>query len=316
MKLMIAFANLLLVLLSLGKAADAQTPIVTFRLAKDQIATVKTAPGITTRLVFQNQVNEIICGDLYDASSGRGTFVIQRGGNDVFLKPVATKGLSNMFVKTGQSDENVYNFDLLIVTADQAHRVVNVLDLLSVPVSRSKPLTPAMRISLPGIPNVAVIDWNVANLPGNPGLGAYSVPGSGDAPPQPPTQQLSAPSSKQPSARVPIQSDPVKRVKAIYPESAKAAGLNGEVAVEVVVDENGKVISAKALSGPVVLRQSAISAALGWRFPPARVDGMPTQAVGTIKFRFERLGDIRNDKVRANGGSQSSNAGNANGRRP
>ena len=316
MKLMIAFANLFLVLLSLGGAADAQTPIVTFRLSKDQIATVKTAPGITTRLVFPDQVTEIICGDLYDPTSGRGTFVIQRGANDLFLKPVATKGLSNMFVRTGQSDENVYSFDLIIVTVEQAHRVVNVLDMQSVPVARSKAQIPATRISLPGMPGIVAIDWNTANSLTGFGLGAYSVQGSGDVPPEPLPQEPSVPSSKQPSARVPILGDPTKRVKAIYPEFAKAAGMNGEVAVEIVVDESGKVISAKALSGPAVLRQAAISAALGWKFTPTRVDGSPTQAVGTIRFRFEPLADNRNARARTNGRVSDVTSGTANGRRP
>ena len=316
MKLMIAFANLFLILLSLAEAADAQTPIVTFRLAKDQIATVKTAPGITTRLVFPDQVTEIICGDLYDPTSGRGTFVIQRGANDVFLKPVATRGLSNMFVKTGQSDENVYSFDLLIVTVEQAHRVVNVLDTQSVPVARSKAQFPATRISLTGMPGIVAIDWNTANSLTGFGLGAYSVQGSGDVPPEPLPQKLAVPSSKQPAARVPILGDPTKRVKAIYPEFAKAAGMNGEVAVEIIVDESGKVISAKALSGPAVLRQAAISAALGWKFTPTRVDGSPTQAVGTIRFRFEPLADNRNARARTNGRVSDVSSGTANGRRP
>lgn len=316
MKLTIGFVNSFLVLLSLSRVASAQTPIVTIRLAKDQIATVKTAPGITTRLVFPDQVNEIICGDLYDPASGRGTFVIQRGGNDVFLKPVATKGLSNMFVKTVQSDENVYSFDLLIVTADQAHRVVNVLDTHGVLVAKSKPQAPAARISPPAVPSIGLIDWNVASSLSGIALGLFSLPGREDVPSPPAPQELAAPSSRQSLTRIPIQGDPIKRVKAIYPEFAKAAALNGEVAVEIVVDENGKVVSAKALSGPAVLRQAAINAALGWRFTPTKVDGLPTQAMGTIRFRFERLADDRNGRVRANGEGQKSSSGGLNGRRP
>ena len=316
MKLLMAAIDSLLILLSVLGVASAQAPIITLRLAKDQIATVKTAPGITTRLVFPDPVEEIICGDLYDPASGRGSFVIQRGDKDVFLKPVATKGLSNMFVKTGQSDSSVYSFDLLIVTPDQAHRVVNVLDVQGAPAGKARGPAGAIRVTPPVTASIPVVDWKVDSSPGGTALAAYSLPGSTNDAEPPPPPRLSTPSSDRPSTRAPIQGDPTKRVRAMYPEFAKAAGLNGEVAVEIVVGENGKVISATALSGPVLLRQAAINAALGWRYVPARVDGVPVQAVGRITFRFGMLDEDRNGQVKANGKAQNSSSRTATSRRP
>src|SRR6185369_1511162 len=113
----------------------AQSPVVTLQLGSDQIGVVRTAVQITTRISFNEPVAEIICGDLYDAGSGKGTFVVQRSGsaekpgNDVFIKPVVPKGQSNMFVRTGDG-KHTYNFDLKIVAPEQAHRVVNVTDAL------------------------------------------------------------------------------------------------------------------------------------------------------------------------------------------
>jgi hypothetical protein len=113
--------------------ARAQSVIEKVILGPDQIGVVKTAPGITTRVSFPDPVQEVVCGDLYDAGTGKGTFVIQRSGTperpgtDIFLKPVASKGMSNMFVKTADG-KNTYNFDLKIVAPEQAHRVVNVVD--------------------------------------------------------------------------------------------------------------------------------------------------------------------------------------------
>ncbi|HKP84694.1 MAG TPA: hypothetical protein VJZ26_01280 [Blastocatellia bacterium] len=110
-----------------------QSPVVTLQLGSDQIGLVRTALQITTRISFSEPVAEIICGDLYDGSSGKGTFVVQRSGtadkpgNDVFIKPVVSKGQSNMFVRTGDG-KHTYNFDLKIVPPEQAHRVVNVTD--------------------------------------------------------------------------------------------------------------------------------------------------------------------------------------------
>ena len=111
---------------SIASIALAQSPIVTLSLNPDKIAVVRTAPGITTRIAFSEQIKEIICGDLYDNGTGKGSFVVQRSDKDVFLKPVATRGMSNLFVKTGEAGEHIYNFDLEIVAASAAYRIVYV----------------------------------------------------------------------------------------------------------------------------------------------------------------------------------------------
>jgi len=58
--------------------------------------------------------------------------------------------------------------------------------------------------------------------------------------------------------------------------------------VDALVDADGKVKSAKAISGPDLLRQAAIETVRQWKYEPARLDG---QAVAmhlevTVKFRF------------------------------
>jgi len=95
---------------------------------------VRTAQGITTRISFPRPVKEIICGDLYESTTGKGAFVIARSGDDqnpgtdIYLKPVVQKGVSNLFVRTIDGKQT-YNFDLNIVPSPaQAHRVVNVFD--------------------------------------------------------------------------------------------------------------------------------------------------------------------------------------------
>ena len=126
MKVGFKFSFLILSLLGIIPVARAQAPISSMALGPDQIGKVRTAPGITTKISFPDKVFESICGDLYDASSGKGTFVIQQSGNDVFLKPIAPRGMSNLFVKVGDNGKHTYNFDLEVVTVAQAHRVVNV----------------------------------------------------------------------------------------------------------------------------------------------------------------------------------------------
>src|ERR1700741_1759650 len=80
-----------------AQSAPAQSAVATLTLGSDRIGELKTAQGITTMIRFPEPVQEIICGDLYDPSTGKGTFVVQRSGtperpgNEVFVKPVSTK---------------------------------------------------------------------------------------------------------------------------------------------------------------------------------------------------------------------------------
>jgi TonB family protein len=71
-----------------------------------------------------------------------------------------------------------------------------------------------------------------------------------------------------------------------YPETAKRMRTSGVVTVEVVVDENGKVISAQATSGPSILKDAAVHAALRARFSPTTLSGQPVKVSGLINYKF------------------------------
>lgn len=71
-----------------------------------------------------------------------------------------------------------------------------------------------------------------------------------------------------------------------YPETARRMRTAGTVEVEVIVDENGKVISARATSGPAVLRDVAVEAALRARFSPTKLSGQSVKVAGRIDYKF------------------------------
>jgi TonB family protein len=73
----------------------------------------------------------------------------------------------------------------------------------------------------------------------------------------------------------------------VYPDSARRMRIEGTVEVEVVIDENGKVLSAKAVSGPVSLRDNAVQAALRARFTPSKLSGLPVKVSGKIVYNFK-----------------------------
>jgi TonB family protein len=71
-----------------------------------------------------------------------------------------------------------------------------------------------------------------------------------------------------------------------YPEVARRMRASGTVEVEVIVDENGKVISARAVSGPGMLRDVAVQAAERARFSPTKLSGQPVKISGRINYNF------------------------------
>ena len=73
-----------------------------------------------------------------------------------------------------------------------------------------------------------------------------------------------------------------------YPSPALAIRAGGPVTVQVTIDEEGNVISAKALSGhPLLLRVSEI-AARSAKFTPTTLSKVPVKVTGVITYNFTR----------------------------
>ena len=78
--------------------------------------------------------------------------------------------------------------------------------------------------------------------------------------------------------------------KAIYlplPESP-GGDATGVVLVAVVIDEQGSVIEARAVSGPQPLHVAAVSAARLARFSPTLLMGEPVRVSGTLSYNFAK----------------------------
>lgn len=71
-----------------------------------------------------------------------------------------------------------------------------------------------------------------------------------------------------------------------YPDTARRLRMTGVVVVQVVVDETGKVIAAEAVSGPSLLKDAAVQAALKARFSPTKLSGQPVKVSGVINYKF------------------------------
>ncbi|HYV12461.1 MAG TPA: TonB family protein, partial [Pyrinomonadaceae bacterium] len=85
-----------------------------------------------------------------------------------------------------------------------------------------------------------------------------------------------------------LESKAVSMPKAVLSEEAKRLKLTGRITVKVLVDENGKVVSAVAQNGPAALREAAEAAARQATFPPMIKDGITVRVSGTLTYDFKQ----------------------------
>ena len=83
-----------------------------------------------------------------------------------------------------------------------------------------------------------------------------------------------------------LQGSAILRAEPEYPAEARRRRVSGRVVVEVTVDECGRVIDARALTGHVDLVDGAIKAARQWRFSPTTLSGRRVKVIGSITFNF------------------------------
>ncbi|HEX8368842.1 MAG TPA: TonB family protein [Pyrinomonadaceae bacterium] len=78
----------------------------------------------------------------------------------------------------------------------------------------------------------------------------------------------------------------INLVKPQFSPAAKAVKASGAVNVQVLIDEKGNVVSASAVSGHQLLRQSAEQAARASKFTPTFLTGQPVKVTGVIVYNF------------------------------
>jgi periplasmic protein TonB len=107
------------------------------------------------------------------------------------------------------------------------------------------------------------------------------APPAGTVPPVP------VPAAVQPTAVKTVAPKLISSVHLSYPPSAKQTGIQGTVTVIASVDANGTVSSAKALTGPLLLRQSAVDSVKQWKYSPGLADGRPVASQVTVAVEFK-----------------------------
>jgi TonB family protein len=83
-----------------------------------------------------------------------------------------------------------------------------------------------------------------------------------------------------------ITSQAISLPKPVYSAIAKQLRIQGVVSVQVLIDESGRVVSAKAVAGSPFLTGEAQKAALQARFSPTLLGDQPVKVSGVITYNF------------------------------
>jgi periplasmic protein TonB len=131
------------------------------------------------------------------------------------------------------------------------------------------PITPAgSRSGAPG----GTGNTPVVNIPGDP-------------PPPMPEPKPVVPTTIRVSQGV-LKGNAISLPKPNYPALARPIRLTGSVTVQVLIDEFGKVVSAKAVSGHPIFVAEAQRAAMQARFLPTTLSNQPVKVSGMITYNF------------------------------
>jgi TonB family protein len=78
----------------------------------------------------------------------------------------------------------------------------------------------------------------------------------------------------------------IKDVRPVYPPEAHAARARGVVILEIAIDTEGNVRSARVLRSIPIFDDAAIAAVEQWKFTPTLLNGAPVPVIMTVTVNF------------------------------
>ena len=126
-----------------------------------------------------------------------------------------------------------------------------------------------------------------APMPAGPGSGTVTTaPTKVQIADEPPPPEVKPTPPRAPISGGVLNGKAISLPKPGYPPIARAAHASGTVVVQVLIDENGNVVSAHAVSGHPLLQAAAVGAAKQARFSPTKLSGQPVKVTGVIQYNF------------------------------
>jgi protein TonB len=115
--------------------------------------------------------------------------------------------------------------------------------------------------------------------------------GSGPPPPPPPRPRPVKAVAKAGPIPMPEEATPPKPLPGnaapAYPEEARTSGVEGEVYLKIVINEDGSVGDIEVKKGEEPFVSAAVAAVKAWKYTPALLDGKPITIYRIIKVPFK-----------------------------
>jgi len=77
-----------------------------------------------------------------------------------------------------------------------------------------------------------------------------------------------------------------QKTSPVYPQIAREARVSGTVVIQATISKTGALENLRVVSGPTMLRQSALDAVKTWRYKPYLLDGQPVDVETTVSVNF------------------------------
>jgi protein TonB len=203
-------------------------------------------------------------------------------------RPVAPKLRSNTAPQAGTMSTKQSPPPMRAVLSDLSVDPNKAGDKIIAVTNQPLPTPPGARIG----PNYNPPGFNPFGQPSGDGTNPSGTNNGGsgksaeNVPPEPPEPTPKPPKQQRVVSLGAINSKALSMPIPPYPPLARAAQISGVVAVQILLDESGRVISAQATDGPVLLRQAAEKAAYQARFTPTKLSDQPVKASGVITYNF------------------------------
>ena len=78
----------------------------------------------------------------------------------------------------------------------------------------------------------------------------------------------------------------ISQVPPVYPSEARAAGIEGQVVLNIVIGKDGAVSSVQTMQGNPALVQAAMDAVRQWKYKPTLLNGQPVQVKTQVMVTF------------------------------
>lgn len=127
------------------------------------------------------------------------------------------------------------------------------------------------------------VNAGVAGMYGMGGPAGGVLGGLGNAPA--PAVKVAPPKVARVSGGV-IAGNKLSGAEPTYPPIAKAAHVSGSVVLHAVISKEGTIENLQVVSGPEMLRASALEAVKTWRYKPYLLNGEPTPVDTTVTVNF------------------------------